>query len=441
MPVSEIIFYINVGLAFCTMTELAVTIAMSKKTACMYSACLTAIFALCFGMIAFCVQLFMYSFGNKFAMYAIYAALGILYAGIGTVAVYCFMLSRRSNKGICLLAGIFGFIPPVGTFFTIMLLFRIKSDTPAEELVYNGYAYTFAALGEFCGRFNVDFVDGAEEEQFEETDRTEIRKILRSLKKNKKTDEGKLEYGAALLNYKPKKQKKALKAISKAAKRGYAPAIFNLGFFYEKGLCVNRDLKRAHELYSRAASMGDRDAELRLACIDAHNGLDKLETLAQTDPVAKYDVAVATEKGIGTEKNVDKALELYAQCISLFVAQKRLFALAAEKVNAEDGTFDKVMSIEFDGEFGLMMKGLSLIREKLAADAADAFLSAVKCRGKWEGVARCLVGALYIDNGALDGDRKNGAAYIKSAMPLTSIAADLYKIVPKRIIANNNRQK
>lgn len=440
MDVTQILFYINLALVLCTIIELTALSVMFKKTAYMYSACLTAIFSLVLGVIAFCVQLPMYLVGQgqKYAMYAVYAAVGVLYAGVATVGVYCILLSGRSNKVLCMLAGIFGFVPPIGMFFTVRLVLRLQSDTRAQNLVYTGYAYTFAALGAYIAKFKHEFVDGAAVEDYPELDKRGIKNHLKELKRKKHTIEGGFDYATALLYYKPQKLKKAFRLIKKAAGCSYAPAVFNLGYCYETGTCVKPNLKKACELYDRAVKLGDKDAELRLACVEfkldrADKGYAAIEERAKTDIVAKYDLAVAAELGLGTEKNMDKALNGYIECIELSVAQKRLFALAAGLVNTDDpdGIFDKVMALPYSGDLKLMMDGLKLIHDKCAPDAADTFLEAVKLRGKWEGMARCLVGTLYIDNGALDCDRQNGAAYIKSAIEFTPIARDVYKTVPK----------
>ena len=52
-------------------------------------------------------------------------------------------------------------------------------------------------------------------------------------------------------------------------------------------------------------------------------------------------------------------------------------------------------------------------------------------RDKWEGIARCLVGTLYIDRGKLPQDRYNGVEYIGSALDLWSGAKDIYAVLPK----------
>ena len=53
---------------------------------------------------------------------------------------------------------------------------------------------------------------------------------------------------------------KGLKYLETAANAGNAGAIFKLGQAYEYGKCVTRDIQKAHELYSRAAEMGNAQA-------------------------------------------------------------------------------------------------------------------------------------------------------------------------------------
>ena len=47
---------------------------------------------------------------------------------------------------------------------------------------------------------------------------------------------------------------KAAEWYEKAARRGYAPAQCNLGFFYDRGVGVAEDAAKAVEWYERAAA-------------------------------------------------------------------------------------------------------------------------------------------------------------------------------------------
>ena len=141
----------------------------------------------------------------------------------------------------------------------------------------------------------------------------------------------------------------------------------------------------------------------------------------------------------------------------MHVAQERLFALAVpcitEKFDTrrrsrsrslgpdKDELFKYIVEGEYEGDFKIMLEGLTLIKKGSANDASDIFLDAVKKRGKWEGVARCLVGALYLDCGALSVDKANGAAYIKSAFDQTPIAKEIYRNIPSSVITPKSRNK
>lgn len=420
---------------------------LCRKTACAELAGYIAVALFGFGLAAYFVQLFMYVYGNKYAMHAVCAALAILYSGIIVGAVYCILLGRNSHKALCIMSGIFGFVPPIGTVFAIVLSYKIERDTPMKELVFNGYAYTYAALGAFCKRNGARLADAAGEEDFEPLKRKAAKKRLKALKKQARTPEGKFNHAVALLRYAPKKTKKAVAELKKSADGGHVPALFNLGYCYETGAYVKKDIKRAREYYKRAADSGDGDAALRL-CIaeltdgDAAAGARMLgERASGGDVYAEYDLAVCNERGMGTEKDVARAVEIYVKLSrgGLFLAQKRLFALAGECINnieRKGEFFRTVTDADYSGTgaFEPMIKGLTEIMKRHAADAADMLLSAVKRRGKWEGVARCLVGTLYIDSGEKASDRLHGVEYVRSAVGLTPIAKDILAAMPKSLL-------
>ncbi|MCX4314326.1 MAG: hypothetical protein OSJ83_10810, partial [Clostridia bacterium] len=185
----------------------------------------------------------------------------------------------------------------------------------------------------------------------------------------------------------------------------------------------------------------DADSALRLAIVDikdgnAQAGLSVLNERAEFgDLYAKYDIGVCNELGLGMEKNIDKAFDIYTECanIGMYVAQARIFAAACKDIpSAQNGDFfRRITDRKFDGAFAVMIDGLIEIKKRHAADASEKFLQAVKMRDKWEGVARCLVGTLYIDRGKLPQDRYNGVEYIGSALDLWSGAKDIYAVLPK----------
>ncbi len=446
--VTDIIFYINLAFAFCVLIELTSTVLMMRKTACMYSAGLTAVILYGIGLVSFCVQFVLYIIGHKYSQHAVFASCAISYSGFITAGVYRILLGKRSDTVLSVFAGVFAFFPPVGTVFCVILLFRMRFDTRVESIVYNGFAYTFAVLESIVVRYRAEFIDGGGEERYEELDKKSEKALLKKLKKRAVTPEGCYKYGNALINYRPDKYGAGIKMYKKAANGNYAPALFNLGYCYEKGSGVKKDEKRAHELYNRAAALGDTDAALRLGIVNMasgkkSDGIAVFNTRAeQGDICAKYNIGVCYERGDGVDPDYNKAVSIYCECIGLAVAQQRLFSLAADCIGVGDLStetykterFNTVTRIKYGGALALMMRGLIAIKEKRAADAAECFLDAVKKRGMWEGIARCLVGSLYMDCGAKASDRQNGAAYVRSAFGLTPVAKELYATVPKSLI-------
>lgn len=454
---AEIIFYINLGFALCIMVELTATVLMRRKTVFDSLAGDIAVILYCVGLAAFVTQLVFRLVGGAGFVYAVLASCGIMGSSFIVGGVYRFMLGRRSNPVLCAVSGILSVLPPVGTVFSVILLKRLRFDTHAEQIVFNGFAYTFAVLDSVVGRFRAEYIDGSGEVHFDELDKKSADELLKKLRKKAKTPEGCYEYGNALISYRPEKYNLGMKMIKKAAKGDYPAALFNLGYCYEKGSGVKKDRKKAHKLYHRAALLGDEDAALRLGIVNIQSN-DKAEGVAvfreraeKGDLCAKYNLGVCYERGDGVETDYKKAVALYYECISLAAAQRRLFSLACDciepvEITAETYKTDRFTVVacrNYDGALSLMMSGLVAIYDKQAADAAGLFLEAVKRRGMWEGIARCLVGALYMDCGASAADRKNGAAYVRSAFALTPIAKELYAIIPKNIIngAPSKKQK
>jgi TPR repeat protein len=58
--------------------------------------------------------------------------------------------------------------------------------------------------------------------------------------------------------------------LLRAADKGNADAMYNLGRMYESGQGVAKDLKRAKERYSKAAGLGNAEAKSRLALLNGN---------------------------------------------------------------------------------------------------------------------------------------------------------------------------
>ena len=160
-------------------------------------------------------------------------------------------------------------------------------------------------------------------------------------------------------------------------------------------------------------------------------------------------MAVCYELGLGVEPDINEAMDIYCRCDSGAskskdkhaaeigaLARKRIFAIAATDINsAQNGDFfRKVTDRPFKGEFRTMLDGLIEIKKRHAKDAANLFLNVVKKSGEWEGLARCLVGTLYLDNGKDLKDRVNGAEFIQTALDIMPEAKDILSVIPPSIL-------
>lgn len=442
---TAIMFYINLGLVFCALLEATALVILYRKTSCASVIGLSTIILYGMGALMFFIQLLMYVYGNAYAVYLVYFCMALLYSSFIMSCVYCIMLGKKSHKTLCLITGIVSLIPPIGAVLAVVLSYKMQRDTPIQEYIYNGYAYTYAALGQYCAKNKPEFIDAAGEEEPERLDKKQKKRKLKELKRRSSTPEGAYEYAAAIVMYTPENSNKAVKYFKRSAERNHAPALFNLGYFYEIGAYVKKDLKKAKSYYARATEAGDADAALRLGIIeiksgDKSAGVAMLKDLAENknDLCAKYDLGICAELGVDAEPDIDKAVDIYCECISagMFTAQKRVFALAAHDINsAQNGSFFRqVTDRPYEGSFAEMIKGLIEIKKRRAADAAERFLAVVESHDKWEGLARCIVGTLYLDCGKELEDKCNGAEYIKSALDMLPSAKDVYSVVPRSIL-------
>lgn len=442
--ITFILFCINIGLLLCAVIQTTAIIVLYRKTLCASVVGLATVMVFGMGAVLFIIQLLMYVYGNANAIYTISFCVCLLYAAFITSGVYSFMLARNEHKTLCILAGIFDFIPPIGVAFTVALSYKVHRDTVVKQFIYKGYAYTYAALGQFCATNKAAFIDMAGDEELNELDKKETKRKLKELKRRVDTAEGQYAYAVAVATYTPEKSKKAVKFMKRAAEGNHTAALFNLGYYYEVGAYLPKDLKKAKIFYTRAAEAGDEDAALRLGILEiksgeAAAGFKVFEDRAnnKNDICAKYNMAVCYEQGIGVGADMDKALNIYCECIAAgsFEAEKRLFAIAAQDINSpQNGEFfRRVTDRKFEGSFAKMIDGLIEIKKRLASDAVEHFLKVLDFNDKWEWFARCIVGTLYIDCGKEMEDKYNGAEYIRSSAVMSPIAKDIYPTLPRAV--------
>lgn len=106
----------------------------------------------------------------------------------------------------------------------------------------------------------------------------------------------------------------------KASNNKDPKALYSLGMFYENGIVVNKDFSLAYRYYSDADKLGDLRAKFAVANfvehgihvnIDFETAFDIYNQLSKIDSYALVKVGMFYEKGMGCEKNINKAISQY----------------------------------------------------------------------------------------------------------------------------------
>lgn len=93
----------------------------------------------------------------------------------------------------------------------------------------------------------------------------------------------------------------ALRWYTMAANQGWPMAQYNIGVMYEKGLGMDKDLQKAFSMYLAAASNGHKRKE---------------GSARRAARMASLKIAQMYEKGLGVEKDIDNAILWYAFSLS-----------------------------------------------------------------------------------------------------------------------------
>jgi TPR repeat protein len=114
-------------------------------------------------------------------------------------------------------------------------------------------------------------------------------------------------------------------AAVSAAERGSPRAQLALGFKYEQGLGVSKDVAEALRWYREAASQGNAEAEVRISRLEGRSGqvvsrpspFDEMKRAAeQGDSEAQRALGFKYERGLGVESDLSLALEWYEKAAS-----------------------------------------------------------------------------------------------------------------------------
>ena len=143
--------------------------------------------------------------------------------------------------------------------------------------------------------------------------------------------------------------------LEKAARAGNQEALIKLGFMYENGKGVKKDLQMAKKYYSQAAELGNEDAQIALSLLQLRNNIDKrnvslsnkvniqgdnqiemklsandlketLNKAKKLDKDALYTLAVIYDNGFGDIKPDRK------RAIALYKKAAKMGSLKAKKV-------------------------------------------------------------------------------------------------------------
>ena len=148
--------------------------------------------------------------------------------------------------------------------------------------------------------------------------------------------------------------------LIKLAKKGDSNAIYQLGYCFENGIDVKKDLKRAKELYQKAAKLGNQDAIVTLGLMNLDNNLQNtthhnnsikvkmkndfslnlttkdlkelLKKAKSGDKDAIFTIGALYESGFGVIKqDREKAMVFYKKAASLGSKKAKEIILLREK--------------------------------------------------------------------------------------------------------------
>ncbi len=113
----------------------------------------------------------------------------------------------------------------------------------------------------------------------------------------------------------------AVQLLKKAADRDHVPALIELGLWYFTGRWVGMDAAHAQELWEKAAALGSREAELRLAAIRLRAEQDSagvardlatvLRGMEDGSVLAEVALGYCYESGRGMSPRIAEAVRLY----------------------------------------------------------------------------------------------------------------------------------
>lgn len=137
---------------------------------------------------------------------------------------------------------------------------------------------------------------------------------------------------------------KAVKSYRKQADKN-GDACYELGYMYQNGYGVDKDMEQAKYYYKSGAMLGDRNAAWRLGLIyidemeytEAYKFLLRASEAGQG--MAMFELAKLYENGLGTAYNREKAIEWYKKCAESTYMARNDARNALKRLGNDDGKY------------------------------------------------------------------------------------------------------
>ena len=141
---------------------------------------------------------------------------------------------------------------------------------------------------------------------------------------------GEEEFNKAVNFHDKEKYAKAFTEFQKGADKGFSSCFTWMGIYYLEGLSVNKNIDRGFDLVKKGADMGSPMGLTMIGDIYTFGlygvtqniplGLIYLERAISTEdpnPIAFFSMGEVYANGIGVEKNIQKAIEMYEKADAL----------------------------------------------------------------------------------------------------------------------------
>jgi len=140
----------------------------------------------------------------------------------------------------------------------------------------------------------------------------------------------------------------AVKLVQQAAEAGYPLAVYQMGYFFENGDGVSRDMAEAARWYEKGAAMGEPRAEAALGQLyesgeqRPNNWVEAakwyMKGAQQDNAISELRLGRAFQYGIGVPLNLDEAVRWYDKAAAQGEGQAAYFAKYIRENHGFDGS-------------------------------------------------------------------------------------------------------